>query len=54
MDIKEYQSAALTTAVFPPYVKYIYPSWGLLGELGEFSNKIKKIIRDNNNRIDDD
>lgn len=54
MDIKEYQKAALTTAIFPASVKIIYPSWGLMGELGEFSNKIKKIIRDNNFRIDDD
>lgn len=46
MDIHEYQILARTTAIYPPEAKVIYPLLGLSGEVGEFCNKYKKVIRD--------
>jgi len=46
MDINEYQKKALATAIYPnkgdnPY----YPTMGLCGEAGEVADKVKKIMR---------
>jgi NTP pyrophosphatase (non-canonical NTP hydrolase) len=48
MTLNEYQVAALKTAVYPTDKKIIYPALGLCGESGEVADKVKKIIRDNN------
>ena len=56
MDFNEYQKQAHHTAVYPliiiddkfepKYSNWIYPLIGLSGEVGELSNKMKKVIRD--------
>ena len=48
MTLNEYQKKALETAVYPQEYKVIYPALGLTGEAGECSDKVKKVIRDNN------
>lgn len=48
MTLNEYQQKALEIAVYPCEYKIIYPSLGLSGESGECSDKVKKVIRDNN------
>lgn len=48
MELNEYQAAALTTAVYPEDKRIIYPALGMCGEAGEVADKVKKVIRDNN------
>ncbi len=47
----DYQIAAKTTAIYPKNAKIIYPALGLAGEVGEVVNKIKKIIRDDDEKL---
>jgi len=52
MNIKEYQKAARSTAVYPNIGENLtYPTLGLIGEFGELSEKLKKAIRDDNYEI---
>lgn len=53
MDFNEYQKKARSTAIYPERHKIIYPSLGLCGESGEVAEKIKKVLRDNYGRFDD-
>jgi NTP pyrophosphatase (non-canonical NTP hydrolase) len=46
----EYQKLAEKTAIYT--AKLVYPTLGLAGEAGEFSNKVKKIIRDKQGQVD--
>ena len=60
LTFEQYAREARNTAGFPeleikdnderrridPYVSWVYPLIGLTGEVGELSNKLKKIIRD--------
>lgn len=48
MKVNDYQKAALETAIYPKEQKIIYPTLGLTGESGEVSDKVKKVLRDNN------
>ncbi len=48
MNLNEYQEAALMTAVYPEDKRIIYPALGMCGEAGEVADKVKKVIRDNN------
>lgn len=55
LTFSEYQEKAKETALYPnvgsnPY----YPSLGLSGEAGEIANKVKKIMRDKSDVIDDE
>lgn len=54
MEINEYQKAALTTAVYPEDKSIIYPALGMCGEAGEVADKVKKVIRDNNQNFTND
>ena len=54
MEINEYQKAALTTAVYPEDKRIIYPALGMCGEAGEVADKVKKVIRDNNQYFTND
>ena len=47
MDFTEYQLAARETAIYPREHDKTYPLLGLVGEVGEFANKYKKVLRDN-------
>lgn len=47
MNFKEYQEKASITAIYPEYIKILYPALGLAGESGEVCEKIKKAYRDN-------
>lgn len=42
----DYQQEARVTAIYPEEAKVTYPLLGLVGEVGEFANKYKKVIRD--------
>lgn len=46
MSFDEYQEEARKTAIYPDTAKITYPLIGLVGEVGEFANKYKKVIRD--------
>ena len=55
MNFDNYQTEARKTAIYPNKDNnYIYPTLGLVGEAGEFAEKIKKILRDKNGRIDNE
>lgn len=45
-DFNFYQDEARKTAIYPNNYKVTYPLLGLTGEVGEFANKYKKVIRD--------
>ena len=45
-DLDMYQQVAKQTAIYPREQAIIYPTLGLTGEAGEVANKVKKIIRD--------
>jgi len=52
LNFDTYQEAAKKTAVYPCVGNnYIYPCLGLAGEVGELLNKIKKIQRDQDNKL---
>lgn len=52
MDFKTYQSESLKTAIYPNKgANYIYPTLGLVGEAGEVAENVKKILRDDNNKV---
>jgi len=51
MELNEYQEKAKTTMIYGSKNKVIYPILGLCGEAGEVSEKIKKVIRDDDGKI---
>ncbi len=55
MNLTEYQAKARATAIYLTVEnsKIIYPALGLIGECGEVAEKVKKLIRDNNNIMTD-
>lgn len=46
LTIGYYQELAKQTAIYPEEHKVTYPLLGLTGEVGEFANKYKKVLRD--------
>lgn len=54
MELEEYQKRALETAIYPKKMKVIYPALGITGEAGEVSDKVKKVIRDNDGEFTDE
>ena len=54
MTPNEYQTAALSTAIYPNMGQnFVYPALGLVGEAGEVADKLKKVIRDNGGVLTD-
>lgn len=55
MEFNEYQNKAWETAIYPNKGNnLVYPMLGLGGESGEVLEKMKKIIRDENQTITDE
>jgi NTP pyrophosphatase (non-canonical NTP hydrolase) len=51
-DFDIYQKNCKKTAVYPTIgKKFVYPVFGLVGEAGEVSEKIKKLFRDHGGRL---
>lgn len=53
-DIDLYQQKCLKYAKYPETARIIYPTLGLTGEAGEVSDKVKKVIRDNEGDFTDE
>jgi len=54
MDFSEYQKQVQKTAIYPNVGNNIaYPVLGLNGEAGEVAEKVKKLIRDCDGKLDD-
>jgi len=51
MSPAEYLEFVRETAIYPRQYAVIYPSLGLVGEVGELANKVKKVIRDNHGDV---
>jgi NTP pyrophosphatase (non-canonical NTP hydrolase) len=51
MNFEDYKEKAKKTAIYPKKSGIFYTALGLAGEAGEIANKVKKIIRDDNNSI---
>lgn len=52
LSVSEYQVEARKTAIYPNIGdNIVYTALGLCGEAGEIANKVKKIMRDDNNKI---
>lgn len=49
LSLNEYQKMALETAEYP--MPIIYPTIGLAGEAGEVADKVKKVLRDNDEKF---
>ena len=55
MDFKEYQEKSRVTALYPDKDNnFIYPALGLADESGEVVGKIKKIIRDQDGKMNNE
>lgn len=53
IDFNQYQIQAVSTAIYPGRGNnFIYPAFGLGGETGEVLEKLKKVLRDKDGRID--
>lgn len=53
MNFKDYQTRANATAIYDNKFSILYPTLGLAGEAGEVADKVKKIIRDNKNIVNE-
>jgi NTP pyrophosphatase (non-canonical NTP hydrolase) len=52
MTFEEYQKKSRETAIYPGAGNnFIYPTLGLAGESGEVAEKIKKVLRDDDNLV---
>ena len=55
MTFDEYQEKSRETAVYPNQGdNFVYPTLGLVGEAGEIAEKVKKVIRDNGGKLDEE
>jgi NTP pyrophosphatase (non-canonical NTP hydrolase) len=46
LTLRWYDTCARSTAIYPTDKAITYPLLGLIGEVGEFANKFKKVLRD--------
>ena len=51
MNLDNYQSKAMETAIYPEKIGLQYTILGLAGEAGEVANLYKKVLRDYNGNI---
>ena len=51
MNLDNYQSKAMETAIYPEKIGLQYTILGLAGEAGEVANLYKKVLRDHNGNI---
>jgi len=52
MTFEEYQKKSRKTAIYPGKDNnFVYPTLGLVGEAGEVAEKIKKVLRDDGNKL---
>lgn len=54
MLLNSYQELANETAIYPQTMAIIYPTLGLTGEAGEVSDKVKKVLRDQDGEFQDE
>lgn len=55
MNLKTYYEKAISTAIYPNQGKNVkYPLFGLIGEIGELAEQIKKQYRDDDGKITDE
>lgn len=55
MNFDDYQKESRKTAIYPNKgSNFIYPVLGLVGETGEVAEKVKKVIRDKEGKIDEE
>lgn len=54
MTMNDYQNVAHRTAIYPPETRVFYNALGLAGEAGEVANKIKKIYREKQGKLNQD
>lgn len=50
VDFKKYQEEARKTSFCPEAYKIVYATMGIAGEAGELANKVKKIMRGDQNK----
>lgn len=53
MNLNEFQTQAMSSAIFPSEYKILYPALKLAGESGEVAEKIGKVLRDGDGNFDD-
>lgn len=53
MKISEYEAIINKTAIYPKSMGLLYTTLGLCGESGEVAEKVKKLHRDNNGKMDE-
>jgi NTP pyrophosphatase (non-canonical NTP hydrolase) len=53
LTLDGYQVEAAKTAIYPKQFSIMYPALGISAEAGEVANKVKKIYRDKDGRIDE-
>jgi NTP pyrophosphatase (non-canonical NTP hydrolase) len=54
-NIEHYQKFVKSVSIYPDAGRnLVYPAMGLVGEVGEFFNKLKKVDRDNAGRLDEE
>jgi NTP pyrophosphatase (non-canonical NTP hydrolase) len=53
LTFEEYQRESRTVAIYPNQGEnFVYPTLGLAGEAGEVAEKVKKVLRDKQGKID--
>ncbi len=50
MEFNQYQELARSTAIYPAEYGLVYTALGLAGESGEVAEKVKKLIRDGDDK----
>lgn len=53
MNLNQYQTQAMFSAIFPDEYKILYPALKLAGEAGEVAEKVGKVLRDGDGNFDD-